>query len=157
MAVETVFIAGSGLVIGGVESEHYLVMLETGLVACSVGFLFWNWPPAKIFMGDVGSGFLGFTLGTFAVVSANLGDLPIWTWLILSGVFIVDATITVVRRMIIGEKWYSAHRSHAYQRAARHLQSHTRVTLLVSVVNLFWLLPLAWNRPIGSGDHPHSG
>ena len=142
--METVFIAGTAFMISGSESEHYLMRLEAGLAACSLGFLFWNWPPAKIFMGDVGSGFLGMTLGVLAVVSASLNDLPIWTWLILAGVFIADATVTVIRRMITVEKWYSAHRSHAYQRVARRLQSHTRVILLVSAVNVGWLLPLAW-------------
>jgi len=143
-AIETIFIAAAAIIISGAESEQYLVLLEAGLVAGCVGFLFWNWPPAKIFMGDVGSGFLGVTLGTLALVSANLNDLPVWTWLILAGVFVVDSTVTVIRRMINGEMWYAAHRSHAYQRAARRLNSHKWVILLVSAVNVGWLLPLAW-------------
>jgi Fuc2NAc and GlcNAc transferase len=143
-AIETIFIAAAAIIISGAESEQYLVLLEAGLVAGCAGFLFWNWPPARIFMGDVGSGFLGITLGTLAIISANLNDLPIWTWLILAGVFVVDATVTVIRRMINGEKWYTAHRSHAYQRAARRLRSHKRVTVSVSAINVGWLLPLAW-------------
>ncbi len=143
-ARETIFIAAAAIVVSGAESEQYLVLLEAGLVAGCVGFLFWNWPPARIFMGDVGSGFLGITLGTLAIISANLNDLPIWAWLILAGVFVVDATVTVIRRMINGEKWYAAHRSHAYQRAARRLQSHKRITVSVSAINVGWLLPLAW-------------
>jgi len=143
-AMEAIFIAAAAIIISGAESEHYLVLLKAGLVAGCVGFLFWNWPPARIFMGDVGSGFLGITLGTLAIISANLNDLSIWTWLILAGVFVVDATVTLIRRMTNGEKWYAAHRSHAYQRAARRFQSHKRVTLLVSAINVGWLLPLAW-------------
>ena len=143
-AIEAIFIASAAFIISSAELGHYLMLLEAGLVASCVGFLFWNWPPAKIFLGDVGSGFLGVILGTLAIISANLNDLPIWTWFILAGVFVVDATVTVVRRMINGEKWYTAHRSHAYQRAARHLQSHRRVTVLVSAINIGWLLPLAW-------------
>jgi Fuc2NAc and GlcNAc transferase len=143
-AMEAIFIAAAAIIISGAESEQYLVLLEAGLAAGCLGFLFWNWPPARIFMGDVGSGFLGFTFGTLAIISANLNELSVWTWLILAGVFVVDATVTVIRRMINGEKWYAAHRSHAYQRATRRLQSHTYVTLMVSAVNVGWLLPLAW-------------
>jgi len=143
-AIEAIFIAAAAIIVSGAESEQYLVLLEAGLVAGCVGFLFWNWPPARIFMGDVGSGFLGITLGTLAIISANLNDLPIWTWLILAGVFVVDATVTVITRMINREKWYAAHCSHAYQRVARRLQSHKRITVLVSAINVGWLLPLAW-------------
>lgn len=143
-AAETTFIALAAIIISGAEATQYLMRLELGLAAACIGFLIWNWPPAKMFMGDVGSTFLGATLGTLAIISANLNDLPIWTWLILAGVFVVDATVTVVRRMLHGEKWYTAHRGHAYQRAARRCKSHKRVTLLVSAINVGWLLPLAW-------------
>lgn len=143
-AMETIFIACSAFIISNSEPAHYLMVLEMGLALACVGFLFWNWPPAKIFMGDVGSGFLGIILGGLAFVSAQADDLPIWTWLILSSVFIVDATVTVVRRMVGGEKWYKAHRSHAYQRAARRFQSHKKVTVGVSIMNVTLLFPLAW-------------
>jgi Fuc2NAc and GlcNAc transferase len=143
-AIEAIFILAAVLIISGEESGQYMTLLETGLVASCVGFLFWNWPPARIFMGDVGSGFLGLTLGTLAIISATLNDLPIWTWLILAGVFIVDATVTVIRRIVNGDKWYAAHRNHAYQHAARRFQSHKRVTLLVTAINVSWLFPLAW-------------
>jgi Fuc2NAc and GlcNAc transferase len=143
-ATETIFIASAAIIISGTKPGHYLVALEAGLAAASLGFLFWNWPPARIFMGDVGSGYIGLTLGTIALVSASIGDLPIWTWLILASVFIVDSTVTLVRRMMSGQKWYSAHRSHAYQRAARRWESHKFVTGSVGVINVIWLLPLAW-------------
>ena len=143
-ALETIFVASAAFIISGAAPGHYLMLLEAGLVAACAGFLFWNWPPAKIFMGDVGSGFLGVILGTLAIISANIGDLPIWTWLILASVFIIDATVTVIRRMIDGQKWYEAHRSHAYQRVARQLKSHKKVSALVTVINITWLLPIAW-------------
>jgi Fuc2NAc and GlcNAc transferase len=113
------------------------------LVCASVGgFLLWNWPPASIFLGDVGSGFLGFLMGGFLVATAT--ELGFWPWLILLGVFFVDATWTLFRRMAKRERWYRPHNTHVYQRAARRLGSHKSVTALVGVVNLFWLLPLAW-------------
>lgn len=142
-AAEAIFVAVAAALLSGVGSTHYVVLLEFGFAAACLGFLAWNWPPAKIFMGDVGSGLVGFALGLFALISAQLGILPVWTWLILAGVFIVDATVTLVRRMSRGETWYEAHRSHLYQRAARRFASHGAVTLSVTLVNLLWLLPHA--------------
>ena len=108
------------------------------------GFLVWNWPPAKIFMGDVGSGYVGFTISVFIVYSYITDLINIWVWLILLGVFIVDASITLVTRMITGQKWYAAHRSHAYQHLAQKWRSHKKVTLSVLAINIIWLLPIAW-------------
>jgi Fuc2NAc and GlcNAc transferase len=113
------------------------------LAAACCGFLVWNWPPAKIFMGDVGSGYLGYVLAVMAIAATHENPSAIWTWLILGGVFIVDATVTLVRRLIRGEPVCQAHRSHAYQWLARRWQSHLRVTLLVIVINVAWLLPCA--------------
>jgi len=108
------------------------------------GFLVWNWPPAKIFMGDVGSGYLGYMLGMFAVITSSSDDLSIWAWMVLLGVFIVDATVTLVRRIISGEDWYRAHRCHAYQNLSRQWKSHKKVVYALLVVNILWLFPLAW-------------
>ena len=65
------------------------------------------------------------------------------SWLILLGVFIVDATFTLVRRFLQGDKVYEAHRSHAYQYAARYYQSHKIVSISVGIINIIWLTPLA--------------
>jgi len=112
------------------------------VAAASLGFLLWNWPPAKIFMGDIASGFLGFLFGALVVLTQD-SVLNIWVWLILLGVFIIDATVTLLRRLARGDNVFAAHRCHAYQRAARLFKSHRSVTLVVGAVNLFWLLPLA--------------
>ncbi len=109
----------------------------------SLGFLVWNWPPARIFLGDVGSGFLGIVIGFLAVFSVSSGQLPLWSWLILSAVFLVDATVTLLRRVIRRERWYEAHRSHAYQHLSRRFKSHLKVVWAVCAVNIFWLFPLA--------------
>lgn len=66
-----------------------------------------------------------------------------WAWLILLGVFVTDATLTLFRRLLRGEKVYVAHRSHAYQHAALKFGAHRPVTLAVAIVNAFWLLPIA--------------
>ena len=113
------------------------------LAAAVAGFLFWNFPPARIFMGDAGSGFLGITLGILSLQAAWLVPQLFWSWLILLGVFIVDATFTLLRRLLRGDKVYEAHRSHAYQYASRLIGRHLPVTLAVVCLNLLWLLPIA--------------
>jgi Fuc2NAc and GlcNAc transferase len=113
------------------------------LAVAAAGFLLWNWPPAKIFMGDVGSGFLGFLLGAFALSSAAQSGLSLVVWLILAGVFVVDASYTLLFRAAAGQRWYEAHRTHAYQKATAVLAGHRRVTQAVLLINLLWLLPLA--------------
>ena len=113
------------------------------LAGASLGFLTWNWPPAKIFMGDVGSGFLGFALGGVALLAHRETGLNLWVPTILLAVFVTDATLTLVRRIGRGERWYSAHRSHAYQWLSRQYGAHRPVTMAVVAVNLGWLLPLA--------------
>lgn len=123
------------------------------LMAAVGGFLFWNLPPAHIFMGDVGSGFLGLVLGVLAMVSVKHGHLTVCVWMILFGVFIVDAVITIIRRMKRGACWYKAHRTHAYQHAARFFGGHGRVTGAVTGINALWLLPLA----IAAHVQPHLG
>lgn len=120
-----------------------LVLLPLVLAVAVAGFLCWNFPPARIFMGDAGSGFLGIILGVFSLQAAWASSQLLWAWLILLGVFIVDATFTLTRRLLRGDKVYEAHRSHAYQFASRRYGRHLPVTLAVAGLNLFWLLPVA--------------
>jgi Fuc2NAc and GlcNAc transferase len=120
------------------------------LLAMAVaGFLFWNFPPARIFMGDAGSGFLGIVVAGLSLQAAWTAPQLFWSWTILLGVFIVDATYTLIRRLTRGERPHEAHRSHAYQHASRRFGRHLPVTLAVGAINLFWLLPIAcW---VGAG------
>lgn len=115
--------------------------------AAAGGFLMLNFPPARIFMGDAGSGFLGFVIGTMTLWSATQQPALFWSWLILCGCFLVDATTTLVRRVGFGERFHVAHRNHAYQYAARLWGSHRRVTLSVMLINVGWLLP--WALAVG--------
>ncbi len=95
-------------------------------------------------MGDVGSGYLGFVIAVLALADAHDHPGAIWTWLILGGVFFVDATVTLARRLARGERPYEAHRTHAYQWLSRRWGSHRKVTLAVLAVNVCWLFPIAW-------------
>jgi Fuc2NAc and GlcNAc transferase len=113
------------------------------LAAAVAGFLWWNFPPARIFMGDAGSGFLGIILGGVVILSSVEKPVFLWCWLILLGVFIVDATFTLLARIVEGARIYEAHRSHAYQYAARKYNSHAVVTGLVFLINVIWLLPIS--------------
>ncbi|HEX5056262.1 MAG TPA: glycosyltransferase family 4 protein [Gammaproteobacteria bacterium] len=122
------------------------------LAAAVAGFLIWNYPPAKIFMGDAGSGFLGLMLGLLAVQAAAMHSMLFWAWVILLGSFVVDATVTLLRRLVSGERVYEAHRSHAYQYASRKFASHKAVSLAYGLVNLLWLLPLAVGVATGRLD-----
>ncbi|NUF84218.1 MraY family glycosyltransferase, partial [Acinetobacter seifertii] len=114
------------------------------LAASVFGFVLWNFPKARIFMGDAGSGFLGLILGILALISLKVDPALFCAWIICLGVFVVDATFTLIRRVINGHKMYDAHRTHAYQYASRKYNSHTTVTLGVLLVNIFWLLPIAY-------------
>ncbi len=129
-----------------------LIAVPATLAAAVLGFLLWNFPPARIFMGDAGSGFLGIVLGVLTLHAVWVSPSLLWGWLILLGVFIVDATFTLASRLLRGERVHEAHRSHAYQHASRHYRSHLPVTLAVGMINLLWLLPIAMAVVLGYVD-----
>lgn len=125
-------------------SGHEALIWSPLLLAMAVaGFLYWNFPPARIFMGDAGSGFLGIVLGGYSIQAAWIGSEFFFAWLIMLGVFVVDATFTLARRLARGDKVYEAHRSHAYQFASRQFGKHLPVTVSIGVINVVWLFPLA--------------
>jgi Fuc2NAc and GlcNAc transferase len=125
------------------SGSQYLIWAPLLLAFAVAGFLYWNFPPARIFMGDAGSGFLGIVLGTLSLQGAWEHSDLFWGWLILLGAFIVDATVTLIHRLLRREKVYEAHRSHAYQFASRRYGAHLPVTITVGLINLLWLLPIA--------------
>ncbi len=124
-----------------IELDSYLILWL--LASTVLGFLLWNFPPAKIFMGDAGSGFLGLIIGSLAISAGWIETKFFFCWLILLGLFIVDATWTLVRRVLGGFKVYEAHRSHGYQIASRKFKRHLPVTLLAIAINVAWLFPIA--------------
>jgi Fuc2NAc and GlcNAc transferase len=144
-------LAAAGLL--GYAGDYGLALLCLFLASGAAGFLVWNWPPARIFMGDVGSGFVGFTFGVIAILSFVHESMSLWSWVLLMGCFIVDATLTLLKRVASGERWYQAHCSHAYQNAARRFASHKRVTVGLLLINVIWLLPVVVLTTI----HPEYG
>jgi len=113
------------------------------LVAAAVGFLVWNWHPARIFLGDVGSVPLGYLLGFLLVGLAGTGIVGLVAALLLPLVYVVDATLTLGRRVARGENPAQAHREHVYQRAVIAGASHSAVCLRIAVANAA-LVALAW-------------
>lgn len=142
-AVEAITVSGSGALLYWVQGELSAIVLPLVLCVTVAGFLWWNFPPARIFMGDAGSGFLGLLLGIFSIQAAKIDPDLFISWLILLGVFIVDATVTLLCRFYYRQPIAQAHCSHTYQHLAKYLKKHLPVTLGVLLINLFWLLPLA--------------
>jgi len=126
---EAVFLSIAGLLIFG--GAHF------GVLAVAVlGFLYWNWNKAKIFMGDVGSTLLGYNVAIFTLYYANQEPLNLWIWITLFGLFWFDATLTLLRRKLNGEKLSQAHKKHGYQRLNQSGWSHYKVTNYSIVVNV---------------------
>lgn len=143
-SVEAICVSLGGAALYVILGYSQLAVVPALLAFAAMGFLFWNFPHAKIFMGDAGSGFLGMALGVMSLQAAWIAPHLLFCWLILLGVFVVDATLTLFRRLLRGDKVYEAHRSHAYQFAARWYGSHVPVTVAVCVINVLWLFPIAW-------------
>lgn len=100
----------------GVYDAFFYQDLCWVLIFGLMGFLFFNFPPAKLFMGDVGSATLGFISFYMALVGQQKYQIPILYWFILNGLFLFDSTLTLLRRIYNKEQWFAAHRKHAYQR-----------------------------------------
>jgi Fuc2NAc and GlcNAc transferase len=137
-------IAGSQAVVAGTAMAIILWSVGSpGLAiagavigASACGFLAWNWAPARIFMGDVGSGTLGFAFGSIALAAERSAGVPALVLLLPLGVFIADATFTLFRRLLRGERVYAAHRSHVYQQLVQRGWRHDAVTSLVVFLGL---------------------
>jgi len=118
---EVVFLAFAGFVLFG--GNHFLI-----LAVAVLGFLYWNWNKAKIFMGDVGSTLLGYNIAIFTIYYANKEATNFWIWIILFSIYWVDATLTLYRRKRNGEKLSQSHKKHFYQRLTQSGWSHYKVT-----------------------------
>jgi len=106
------------------------------LISSLIGFLFFNFPPAKLFMGDVGSASLGLITFAIAVIGQQKFQIPILYWFILNGLFLFDATVTLLRRVINNEKWFAAHRKHAYQRLKLYGVGARTILFWQAVINI---------------------
>lgn len=141
--MQTIFAALAGAVFFILSGQYGLGLFCVSIVASTAGFLYWNWPPAKIFMGDVGSCYLGFCFGIMAIIGEKTETLNISIFVILLGLFICDATFTLLMRVCRKEKWYSPHKSHAYQRLVQMGLSHKQLAVGMTLTNVVLLLPFS--------------
>lgn len=130
---ETVFIGLAMFLLFGFEPALLLAV-------AAAGFLVWNWQPAKIFMGDVGSTLIGFNVAILAIYYQNTGESSLALWMMISSVFWFDATLTLLRRLINREQLSLAHKKHFYQRFSRSGFSHQRTVILAMTLNLIIFL-----------------
>src|SRR5690606_27746163 len=133
---------GVALFAGAAGGEPALVALGLAVAGAAFGFLPWNWQPARIFLGDVGSVPLGYALGWLLLSLAAAGA---WAAaLILPLYYLADATLTLMRRLARGERVWQAHREHFYQRATQAGRSHAAVVSLVAAAAA---APAPWPLP----------
>jgi len=132
----TAFGYGFIALIGFRAGETALGVTGLLIVAATLGFLPYNWPPAKIFMGDVGSVTLGFLAGALILRGINAGLFDLWAPMLCFASFVVDASVTLARRLIRGERVWRAHREHFYQRLVLADWGHRRTLLTEYAVML---------------------
>jgi len=128
------------------QGSHFIDLASLALAAASLGFLMYNWSPARIFMGDVGSTFLGFTFAAMAVYAARYDDahISLLVMPLLLFHFIFDTGFTFLRRLRKGEHVFTAHRSHLYQLLNRLGYTHQQVALLYSAMAVGQGLAAVW-------------
>jgi UDP-N-acetylmuramyl pentapeptide phosphotransferase/UDP-N-acetylglucosamine-1-phosphate transferase len=132
IAAGVAVLAGAGLgVLSWIQGDLRLALLSCAVTGAALGFLAHNFPPASVFMGDVGSGFLGYVLGTLVLLlgSSSTGGEAVISGAFVLAPFLLDGTLTLLRRVARGERWYEAHRSHYYQRLVILGYSHRAVSL----------------------------
>jgi Fuc2NAc and GlcNAc transferase len=147
-AIQATVAAGALGMLAAIDGDTGVAAVALALAGASAGFLRWNRAPARIFLGDVGSYFLGGYLGLLACHLLAGGD-AVWHWLILLAPFITDASLTLVRRILAGERWWAAHRTHAYQQLVTAGWSHKKLArAFLALCLLLMLLALAaFRRP----------
>jgi len=121
---------------GWLQGENEYAMYASMVAVAAIGFLFVNFPPAKIFMGDIGSATLGLLAAAFSLWAIDIGLFAWWFPLLVFSPFVVDATVTLIRRMNNRERIWQAHRSHYYQRLVQLGWGHKKTVLAEYVIML---------------------
>lgn len=136
ISIYAVFYLQAGLI-----RDAFLPMI---IGAALLGFLFWNRPPARLFMGDSGSLLIGAAVGSLAYYGIRSGAVSVVLCIMISSVFIVDATATLLRRVFKGEQWYNAHATHAFQLLVIGGLSHAQVLSVYSALNIGLVAPVVY-------------
>jgi UDP-N-acetylmuramyl pentapeptide phosphotransferase/UDP-N-acetylglucosamine-1-phosphate transferase len=143
IGMEIIFITSSALLL-------FNDSVAAILLAATMGFLIWNWQPAKIFMGDAGSTLLGFNMAIFSIYYQNTSKSSLIIWLMLSSVFWFDATLTLCRRLKKREPLILPHKKHAFHRIVQSGFSHQKTVLYAFVLNLIILVFAYFSLSISS-------
>jgi UDP-N-acetylmuramyl pentapeptide phosphotransferase/UDP-N-acetylglucosamine-1-phosphate transferase len=156
LAGSQALLTGIGTVLVGLASGlapgHPGMMLAATIAACAAGFLPHNFPRARVFMGDVGSASLGFLLALATMWMARDAGWGLFPWLaLLHANFVLDTGITFVRRILRGEKCFSPHREHFYQRLIRAGWTHPAISGVEALGQTAVALMLIWATPLGWG------
>lgn len=131
-------------VLGGQSGNVLFMLLSLVIAASTAGFLIFNFPPARIFMGDVGSSTLGLLAGTFSLWGARDGIFPFWVALLVFSPFIADATVTLLRRLLQRKKPWQAHKTHYYQQLVQAGWGHRKTVLLECIIMLGCGMTALW-------------
>jgi len=144
LAQQAIFVASGLAWIAWVAAQPALAVAAGSLAAACLGFWYYNRPAAQIFMGDVGSGSIGLLIFAFTAMLWRLEHALLWPALILSSAFVVDASLTLLTRMLLGRRWHAPHREHLYQWLVRSDATHAQADLAYLAWNLLIAAPLTW-------------
>lgn len=151
LLAQQAFFVGTGLaLLARATAQPALATAAAALAVSALGFWCFNRPPARIFMGDVGSGSVGLLVFAFSAMLWRVEPALLWPALILSSAFVADASLTLLTRMWRGRRWYTAHREHLYQWLVRRGGTHARADIAYAGWNLLVAAPsawLAWSHP----------
>ncbi len=129
-------------VLFALQGELIWAWWAAGLAGACGGFLVWNRPIASVFMGDTGSYVVGGAVALLAYQAVASGQISIVICMMLTALFVVDATATLLRRVILGHRWYTPHASHAFQRLIAGGLSHAQLLMVFIGINVIWVLPM---------------
>lgn len=153
LAQQVIFVGSSLALLAWAASQTALAVAAVCLAAAALGFWYYNRPRARIFMGDVGSGTMGFLLFALTGLLWRADTSLLWPAAILSSSFVVDASLTLLGRMVSGRRWYTAHREHLYQWLVRSGFTHASGGACYLAWNVLVAAPLAvlaWSWPEGA-------
>ncbi len=144
LAQQTIFVGAGMALISWSLQQSALALGAAAMTASALGFWLYNRPPARIFMGDVGSGSIGLLIFAFGAMLWRVDHALVWPVLILSSAFLLDATLTLLMRMLAGKRWYSPHREHVYQWMTRRGGTHGGTDIRYLAWNLLMAGPFTW-------------
>jgi len=144
LAQQVMFVASGLALLAWAVAQPALALAAATLAAAALGFWYYNRAPARIFMGDVGSGSAGLLIFAFSTMLWRIEHALLWPALILSSAFLVDASLTLLTRMWRGRRWYTAHREHLYQWLVRRGGSHAGVGAGYLAWDLLVAAPFTW-------------